>query len=208
MLTFSTKLGKLITNGHVYTTFPSIIRESAFRHVRALSPLFWRQVASQLSKVRTNDPNASSAVPTASEASGHSSRAWKQRSSAHSLCDYLVLDGPLQGQRANGSRAASRRISLRMWADQHVPRVARTRTELLVQNLSQVALLGPETTSDDGLVGDYARRRPAAAAFGAAATSTTLLQQRGACNSCCTFGTCLRSPSWDLRRRLRRRAGR
>ena len=68
--------------------------------------------------------------------------------------------------------------------------------------------MGPETTSDDGLVGDYARRRPAAAAFGAAATSTTLLQQRGACNSCCTFGTCLRSPSWDLRRRLRRRAGR
>ena len=60
---------------------------------------------------------------------------------------------------------------------------------ILVQNLSQVALLGPETTSDDGLVGDYARRRPAAAAFGAAATSTTLLQQRGACKSCCTSTT-------------------
>ena len=73
---------------------------------------------------------------------------------------------------------------------------------ILVQNLSQVALLGPETTSDDGLVGDYARRRPAAAAFGAAATSTTLLQQRGECKSCCTPTTSSHLGDW-WRGRLR-----
>ena len=97
--------------------------------------------------MRTVDSNASGAVPTTSESSGHSSGTWKQRSSARSLCDYLVIDGPLQEQRANGGRAASRRVSLLMWADQPVPRVARTKHNFL-------------------------------------------------------FRTCLRSPSWDLRRHL------
>ena len=131
--TFSTKLGDLITNGYGYTTLPSIIREFAFRQVRTLGSLLWRQVALQLPRVlgpaRTEDPNASSAASITSESSGHSSGTWKQRSSTRSLCDYLVIDGPLQGQWANGGCAASRRISLHMRADQPVPRVARTRAQ-------------------------------------------------------------------------------
>ena len=131
--TFSTKLGDLITNGYGYTILPSIIREFAFRQVRTLGSLLWRQVALQLPRVlgpaRTEDPNASSAAPITSESSGHSSGTWKQRSSARSLCDYLVIDGPLRGQWANGGCAASRRISLHMRADQPVPRVARTRAQ-------------------------------------------------------------------------------
>ena len=92
MWTFSTKLSDLITNGYGYTTLPSIICEFAFRQIRTLSSLLWCQVTSQLPKVQTDDPNASSAVPTTAESSGHSSGTWEQCSSACSLCDYLVID--------------------------------------------------------------------------------------------------------------------
>ena len=80
-----------------------------------------------------------------------------------------------------GSRAATRRTPLHMRAGQRVPRVARARAQLLVRILPQVALLGPETTSDDRPVGDYARRRPAAAAF----------EQLGRPRSSCSNAACV-----------------
>jgi hypothetical protein len=100
---------------------------------------------------------------------------------------------PLLGRRRSASRMAGRRWPRGFAEDPSAcagrsacaSRSARAHTTS-AQNLSQVALLGPETTSDDGLVGDYARRRPAAAAFGVAATSAALLQRRGAWKSCCT----------------------
>ena len=90
-------------------------------------------------------------------------------------CGYLVVVCRLQEQQAEGSRATMREVALCMWAGQPASlRVAcahNGRSDL-VQNLSQVALLGPETTSDGRPAGDNARHRPDVAAFGAAAMSS------------------------------------
>ena len=114
----------------------AVSARSALRRDGALNPPLWHQV--DRSAVTQGTDRRLQRYPVWCQQSRslrtcHASRTWKLYSSARSFCGYLVV-GPLQGPRADSSRAAMRRIPLDLCirgdSDQSVLRVACARTIL------------------------------------------------------------------------------
>ena len=108
------KLGNHITNGHVYVTLLSIIRESTLRRPRVLSPPRWRQVALQLSKVRIGGRQAIRGNPTTFDAYLSPLRTLESRVTSLAVPLLQSLGTAVTGRRRANSRSApTRRASLR-----------------------------------------------------------------------------------------------
>ena len=137
--TFSTKLGNVITNGHVYATPhhhhhhhhhhhpPSIICESALRRPRTLNPPLWHRVALQLRKdLRCGSTDAKlfavtlhpmTLIATCCARWNRTSQAWQY--------PLQSLGTAFTGRRRtngvhNGRSAATQRVSPWTRADQHL----------------------------------------------------------------------------------------
>ena len=118
--TFSTKLGNLITNGYVYATLPSIIRESALRRPR-FSPPLWGQVALQLRKVRIDGCQAIRGNAAPSDAYRSLLRALESRVISLAVPLLQSLGTAVTGRRwTNRRSAATQRASRWARADRHL----------------------------------------------------------------------------------------
>ena len=112
--TISMKLGNLITNGHVYVTLLSIIRESTLRRPRILSPPRWRQVALQLRKTRIGGCQAIRGNAAPSDAYRSPLRTLESRVTSLAVPLLQSLGTAVTGRRRANSRSApTRRASLR-----------------------------------------------------------------------------------------------
>ena len=108
------KLGNLITNGHVYVTLPSIIRESTLRRPRVLSPPRWRQVALQLRKARIGGCQAIHGNATLFDAYLSPLRTLESRVTSLAVPLLQSLGTAVTGRRRANSRSTpTRRASLR-----------------------------------------------------------------------------------------------
>ena len=109
------KLGNLITNGYVYVTLLSIIRESTLRHPRILSPLLRRQVALQLRKVRIDGCQANRGNAAPSDAYRSLRRTLESCVTSLAVPLLQSLSTAVTGrQQANSRSTPTRRASLRM----------------------------------------------------------------------------------------------
>ena len=112
--TFTMKLGNRITNGHVYVTLLSIIRESTLRRPRALSPPRWRQVALQLRKAWIGGCQAIRGNATTFDTYLSPLRTLESRVTSLAVPLLQSLGTAVTGRRRANSRSApTRRASLR-----------------------------------------------------------------------------------------------
>ena len=111
---FATKLGNLITNGYIYVILPSIIHESTPQRPHILGSPLWRQVASQLRKVRIDGCQAIRGNAAPSGAYRSLQRTLEPRVTSVAVPLLQSLGTAVTGRRRANSRSApTRRASLR-----------------------------------------------------------------------------------------------